>query len=695
MFQGFLFRMPTAMTKDKRKAMIRSLLEDLWTHRFTIRNEAHGVPIPELGDESPDEYFDVDTLPLAWTKWLDIPDNAPLDASLLEKDSMVTGGTVDLCRQNSRKQSALMHSLMDTYWAVFLKEATGSNLQMLQEFNAKGDVSKLQRLVSVAIDGFEEVDEFDDVSVGIDKELVLRLRDFVLYFLHNPTSDSASGFNANIKKRVVQWYRDNPDPSDGTTVRYTEWNTLLIRTPAARGLTKLLETRRFFARSHRPMTVSYNKVATICRYIFEQGDVWEKAVAVMFSLGVRPNELFRDFVEFTPLSKKEVKKAKYTAKSPLSWILQKGASKGANASKLMLMPNSEAGDSEKRVAIKPILFGFKSPDIVEAIHQLRLEAEEEFKAVWGDMKMSEVPTSSLSVSVVQKLTKTMYRVMQEEADDCTDRGHLFGGNFSRKFYACAALKEFEDAWSGNTTPNQFVAEILLHQPGLPTDSVHYVTMELRYGEGDEESTVDDLFEEGTLIRRIKKKVPTSLRKTKTEVEGPLFTQTDEEIILKTNTKEKEKVKVFKFKHRRFVSEDERQEYFAAVKLYLTGLNVLPSISNLTKLGLSPQFQAARKKYLKAAQIELEKKNEDVQEMSDEVHKLEEEVKGFEESDSEDTEDELKPTPLERGQMTIGVSTTGKRIVEQATASTKRKFANFLDVSKTNSDKPEKAAKRKK
>lgn len=633
-------------------------MQSLWENRFTIRFQSHGVPEPEDTDENnPEEYFDNKTLPLAWTKWLDLPETLAPDASLKASDARITEGQVDLCRQSSRKQSPLMHTIMDCAWESFLglskdKEA---RREILGLFGAKGDVSKLQRFVSLAIDGFENEDGMPDV------DLIVRLRDFVLFFLHNPTSDSATGFNANIKKRVTQWYR-NPPETSGPCTESVMWNRLLVRTPAARDLTKLLETRRFYARSQRPLVISYNLIATVCRYLFQYGDIWRKSVALMFALGTRPNELFRSFIEFKPAGKKERAKNKHINQHPHQWIIQKGSSKGKNASKMML--EKAQPDEEKRVACKPILFGFTSHDVIETINQLRVEASEEFKSseISSGLTMEEAPTSALSLTVVQKLTRVMYSCFPDEGTEVTERQHLFGGMFSRKFYACAALLEFREAYEGQTTPSLFVADILMHQPGLPTDSVHYVTLELLYGDSDQEFEPDDLFEEGTLNRK-RRVIPAEDSKNKKEKkkDEPLFTQTDEEVILKTQSKEKSKVTVFRFIHRRFVSEEERQQYYCHVKQYLMDLNIRPSIANLTAIGVSPQFQAARKKALKTAQANLEEAKEDIQAMSDEVNALEKEVNDIEtegeSTDSESEEEEpikiIRPMPItKKRQMSV-------------------------------------------
>jgi thioesterase domain-containing protein len=181
-------------------------MNDLWASRFVIRNEAHGVPIPD-DEEDPDEAFSNENLPLAWTRWLDLPE-LPEGASLAASDALITEAVVDLSRQTSRKQSKVMHDLMDHYWDRLVEsdgEKKEETRQKLELFPAKGDVAKLQRLVSLTIDGFNTQIENGNWSVSTQK--VTMLRDFVLYFLYNPTSDSASGFNANIKKRVIQWYR--------------------------------------------------------------------------------------------------------------------------------------------------------------------------------------------------------------------------------------------------------------------------------------------------------------------------------------------------------------------------------------------------------------------------------------------------------------------------------------------------------
>lgn len=636
----FTFQLMTVGEQEDRNSFVCSLLDELWSARYEIREEAHGIPTPDGSQVSTEaEYFDVHTLPITWTKWLNLPEPVTQSTTLADRDAVITDWDVDLTRQASRKQSATLHRILDKRWLELQEMTTEDNAKNMELLTAKGDVSKLQRIITFVVDGFCSPDN----ALLVDR--VCQLRDFVLYFMHNPTSDSASGFNSHIKKRVVQWYTMPP----GTFVRMLDvtampivkaWNTFLVRTPATRTLSKLLEARRFFARSHRPMDVSYNRVAAICKRLFVSSDVWKRGVALMFCLGTRPNELFRSFVEFRPVDTLGVE---YGDADPVHWVYQIGTSKASNTTKLILDADTPS-ENEKRVAIKPILFGFSSHDVIECINQLRMEANELFvqSAMSAGLSMDEAPTSAITLTVVQKLTRTMYSVFQDEGDECTTRGHLFGGLFSRKFYACAALLEFRDAYIDHITPNQFVSQILMHQPGMPTDSVHYVTLRVKYGAEDAPYTAEMKDPEDFSRKR---KMDTtdgdnkkSKRRSAQREDGSLYTQTGETITLKTQTKEKTKVQVNRFTHRKFQSEAERQEYYEAVKQYLVDNNIRPSIANLTAIGVSPQFQTARKNHYKKALEEMNKAVEMVNELKTDVDALGKEVEEYGDTANDDTTD---------------------------------------------------------
>lgn len=654
----FTYQLITVGLSGDRIVFVNDLLSELWEHRYVIREEAHGIPQPSGDQDSQDaEFFDTENLPLAWTRWLSLPEQPPSDAPTSERDAVFTKGDIDLTRQNSRRQSATLHRLMDKAWVTLTEMAGDVNtVRMMEKFTVKGDVSKLQRVITFVIDGFETLEE------GIvNPDRVQTLRDLVLYFIHNPTSDSASGFNAYIKKRALQWYSMAPGSSmfylnAGARPQVMAWNKYLVRTPAARSLSKLLEARRFYARSHKPMTVSYNKISTVCKRLFSSDDPWKRGVALMFALGVRPNELFRSFVTFKPIGPGWVSNYSMTDKS--SWLIQIGTSKCANASKLM----TEADDiplEDKRCAEKPILFGFKSADVIEAIHRLRMDADKHFSSsvIAAGLSLAEAPTSAITLTVVQRLSRAIYAAFPDEGDTCTERGHLFGALFSRKFYACAAIKEFEDSYKDTVTPSQFVAEILMHQPGMPFDSVHYVTIRLLYGEEDPVYIDEEKDEDGQRKKRKSGDDPEGTNKKrkrkKTPIDGDgLYSLTDEVVMLKTMTPERSKVEVKRFCHRKFNTEEERQEYFNAAKQYLLSFNVRASIANLTAIGVSPQFQSARKKNYKKAIDELNKAQEEANEIRQKVNELETEIKQQEESAEEDDNEEdgdgdIVPSPLKR------------------------------------------------
>ncbi len=645
----FTYQLMTVGSQSERLDFIRDLIAELWTQRYVIRFEAHGLPMPTDDFNSQEaEYFDLNTLPITWTKWLNLPDPVAHDAPVGDRDALVTEWEVDLTRQHSRKQSKTLHEILDKHWVMLTNMAGKESAASMELLGVKGDVTKLQRIITFTVDGFE------DGNGVVCADRVSTLRDFVLYFMHNPTSDSASGFNSHVKKRVVQWYGMPPGTSKVVQnapelAMVASWNKLLVRTPATRSLSKLLETRRFYARSHRPLDISYNKIAGICRRLFKSSDIWKRGVALMFALGVRPNELFRSFVEFQPVYKTD---GDTYIDDPSHWITQVGTSKCSNATRLMTAP-SDAGDIEKRIAFKPILFGFTSCDVIEQIAQLRMDANREFMSsvLSAGLSLDEAPTSAITLTVVQRLTRMMYSVFQDEADECTTRGHLFGGLFSRKFYACAALQEFKHAYINRTTPNQFVSEILMHQPGLPTDSVHYVTLSLKFGDDDKEWEMKDE-ETGDGFVRKRKAVSddddSKKRRKRSAMDdsGALYGQGDEMVTLKTMSKEKQKIQVGRFSHKKFHTEDERQEYFCVVKQFLTDNNIRPSIANLTAIGVSPQFQSARKKHLKNAKTELNKLAEEMNEAKQDVDTLESEVKQYgDDGDETETEESECMTPV--------------------------------------------------
>lgn len=668
----FTYQLMSIGGKKVNRALMTDLMGFMWSKRFIIRNESHGVPLPD-NESSPNEYFDMDTLPVSWTTWLDVPDPISHDGPVATRDAQVTDGYVDLTRQSSRRQSPSLHKILDLAWSTMKTGKTPSEVESMEKMEAKGDVSKLQRLLSMAIDGFED-DEYQ-----ADAGMITQLRDFVLYFMHNPTSDSASSFNAYMKKRVIQWYNSPPgasiskmDPIGAAIVR--SWNRLLVRTPAARTLTKLLETRRFYARSHTPMEISYNRISHICKLLFASDDIWQRAVAVMFAIGVRPNELFRSFVEFHRAPVDDGQHLYGEPYDPESWLTQVGCSKSSNASRLMTEKCDVVVESEKRTAVKPILFGLRANDVIECIHQLRLDANEEFKlsSISAGLSLDEAPTSAITLTVVQRLSRTMYIAFQKEGDECTRLGHLFGGLFSRKFYACASLYEFERAYFNRTTPNQFVSDILMHQPGMPTDSVHYVTLKLLYGERDtpvEEGLGIDNSDQVRKRRRgndndsgsdhdddgAKQNKHARRKKKKARDDGQqAYWRTDEMVSLKTLGPEKKRIQAARFAHRKFINEDERQEYYSVVKQYLQDLNIKPSIANLTSIGISPQFQSARKRNLRTAMDTLHSIKEDLDAaeleastLQQEVKQMEESMKGDESCDTDDTEDIPDPPALKR------------------------------------------------
>jgi len=603
----FTYKLITVGKQEDRANFVLSLIGKLWASRFDIRHEAHGIPIPDDSKEAIDnEFFDDANVPLAWTKWLNLPDVVPHDAPTSEKDATVMDGVVDLARQQSRKQSPTLHKILDAMWVELTSLGTDEDARIMEAVSVKGDVSKLQRILMFVIDGFE-----NSSSDVVDRATISRLRDIILFFVHNPTSDSASGFNASMKKRVIQWYSDPPLGAKNLTDEQkntvsASWHKFLVRTPAARLLSKLLETRRFFARSHTPLIVSYSKIAKTCTRLFASDDPWKKAVALLFALGVRPNELFRDFVKFTEVQQWELEEAGYNWPGTAHWVMQIGTSKCANASKLMTELECP-DDNEKRTAIKPILFDFTCESVISAIDSIRLQADTEFRLsrASSGLSLAEAPTSAITTTVVQKLTRTMYSAFPIEGDECTARGHLFGGLFSRKFYSCAALKEYEGSYGEVSTPNQFVSDILLHQPGLPTDSVHYVTLRLLYGSEDNDPCSD---EKSDSEPERKRKSPEQevkheegrkrkrARKNKRELFGP----SNEDVTLKTMDPDKSKITIKRYSHRRFTDDSERMAYYNAAKSYLVEHNIKPSIANLTAIGVSPQFQSARKKQIKSA-----------------------------------------------------------------------------------------------
>ena len=553
--------------KAFRREFVQDLLTDLWAARFEIRHECHGIQVP-LDHDDPAEQFDDSKVPAAWTTWLELPEING-DLKLAERDALTTDSDLAVCeRQRSKRQSRTLHAILDSYWATLCAKGDPQYMALRK---ASGDVAKLQRILCFVVDGFEVEDVVDGPSVT-------RLRDLVLFFVHNPTSDSATGFNADTKKMVYQWYRD---PADLSLVhaKVQSWNKLLVRTRAAKTLVQFMQTRRFYVRAHHPIKVDYHTVKETVLRVFESGDLWHKAAVLMFALGTRANELFRVFVSFNLVTKEEaeaVSDSKILIRDHSRWIKQIGCSK-SGAAKLMLEPGL-VSDRDKRKGYKPVLFGLDPAQVLAVIADLRVQAAVEFsEQTRGQCKeLADACTTAISETLVQKLTRCMYTVFPDLGDACATAGHMFGGLFSRKVYSSFAVHEFPDSVQASNA-NQFISEILMHSPGKPTDSLHYATLQVNFN-ADADAVRD----------------PNSLPRKRDPKHKPLFSQLGPLVPLKT--KARETVSCRKFSHRRFGSEKERQQYFDAVQEFLSSVDVRPSILNMTAMGVSPQFQSARKKH---------------------------------------------------------------------------------------------------
>jgi hypothetical protein len=626
-------------TKQERTLIVEALIQTIWVARFIIRYESHDVPEGKDGDK--DELYNDNTIPPAWLKHSSAGDILMMrDQPLAEQDAIMTDMTTRLERHANRKKSSTLTDICDAAWAKLMSLDKAST-PVYEHYKVVGDVSALRRIITFCLDAFEFQGP-EPTDIEINTRLVNDLRILITYYIGSPITDFCKSWNANIKKRVFQWYtsrtRDAADvgrPSDGHNGLFLSWKRMMTRTPAQKKIGVLLEARRHYQRSQGPLYVSANRVEGLVRESLTS-EFWAKCCAILCCAGMRANELFRPMIDFAACDDGR--------ENSHLWFKQIGTSKQENANEMQLQ-SQPIQASQLRTAMKPICWGVNWETLKEAIMDVRMVA-------WNNMGISEGIDFSADLIArifIPKLSATMHAIFDLEAIDAQSKYSAFGTSWARKLYAAAAPLQFPVSAAAMTIP-AFVSEILMHSPGIPKTSVFYACISFEEPSSDGQERKKRKSQDDQDGRPKKKK-----KRKNIPVPQPSAPWAKSDITVELMTKNGEKIMVNRWNHGRFKTQEARMQYYDEVTSYLTSLNVRPSIYNLKAVGVSQKFQRDRKKQRKQDDTSVSSQLK-VCEMIEKMNKvLEDETSGDEGSaDSSDGDDdttadeeEFEATPPKR------------------------------------------------